>query len=81
MDNELVERVARAIAAQFGKSTLWYAYESTAQKVLAELAGELANSERYKYWLENPQISVEKWDSVWLTPAEIQKAIDEARHG
>lgn len=95
MDNELVERVARAIADKFGDSAIWYTYESTARSVLAELAGELKDSERLD-WVE--RLFAKHWDgtigrpSAWriteshrhttqsMRGETFRKAIDEARH-
>ena len=93
MNNELIERVARTIYEQASNGVVKWAnvrneerqdYFDYARAVLAELAGELRDAERYR-WMR----TAKEWDSPIVVLGysdyevaqgkELDKAIDEAR--
>lgn len=85
MNNELIERVANTIRHdKFDRD--WCTALEVAQAVLAELAGELGDAERYRwlrtseYW-DWPIVVLGYSDYKVAQGEELDKAIDEARHG
>ena len=94
MNNELVERVQLVVRRAIEKArtidnATGYMSEAIATAVLAELAGELRDCERYR-WLRSHESAhwtleptpIEEMSEVTLwEPQEHDTAIDEARHG
>ena len=91
MNNELLERVAKALcAAEAYPARDWREWTDMAAAVLAEMAGEMRDCERYR-WIRAinafdksaPQPPSGDWWNCVLSEKindDFDKAIDEARH-
>ena len=89
MNNELLERVARAIFLRgcdwpHGVEEEEYTFfedqwKRMARAVLAELAGELRDAERWAYFREFFGLADPHDGSITWHPENLDKAIDEAR--